>query len=72
MRDPQMTVMPRHPADGDEIFWNVEATLRSECDVMQGGFRNVLTADAAALCVSFEYEVPDVTGDETQLFEFDL
>lgn len=65
MRDPQMTVVPRSPTDRDEIFRDVEATLRPECDVVQGGFRNVLSADAALLPISFEYEVPDVTGDET-------
>lgn len=64
--------MPRSPSDGDEVAWYVEPTLRTEHDVMQGRVLNVSTADAAALSVSLDHEVPYIGRDESLLFEFDL
>lgn len=72
MRDREMTVVPKLPSDRDEVVRHIEPTLRTERDVMQSGLLNVLAADPATLPVSFEYEVPNVTGDESQSFEFDL
>jgi len=64
MRESQMAVVPRHPSDRDEVVRHIESALRTERDVMQSRLLNVPAADTAAVSVSFEYEVPDVTGDE--------
>ena len=73
MRHLQVTVATeRGPADGDEVARNVQATLATEDDVMQGRLFQPSPTDSAALPIPLEDVVPNVRWHQVHPLELQL